>query len=174
MKLLQNKCLWLTGLSGSGKSTIANALLAALKKEGLRVKVLDGDILRTGLNADLGFTAEDRQENIRRVAHVTKLFLEEGYWVLSAFITPSESLRTLARSIVGEGQYLEIYVKASYEVCRKRDPKGLYKKVAEGKIVNFTGLDSVFETPLNPDLTVDTEADTHEETIEKILAFIRG
>lgn len=173
MTLLKNKCLWLTGLSGSGKSTIANALQATLEKEGLRVKILDGDILRTGLNVDLGFSAADRQENIRRVAHVSKLFLDEGYWVLSAFITPAESLRTLARSIVGEEDYIEIFVRASYEVCRKRDPKGLYKKVAEGKITDFTGLDSVFEIPLNPALVADTEADTHEETIQKILDFIR-
>lgn len=172
MKSLTPKCIWLTGLSGSGKSTIAHELRDVLQKEGLRIKILDGDALRASLNADLGFSISDRAENIRRSACVAKLFLDEGFWVISAFITPTENLRELAKNIIGQKDYLEIFISASYATCQKRDPKGLYKKVEGGLIRNFTGKDSSFEMPANPDFVADTENKTLKETMKEINSFI--
>jgi len=150
--------IWMYGLSGSGKSTLAHRLERALHEEGRLVKVLDGDNVRTGLNKNLGFSDEDRLENIRRVAEVAKLFADCGVVVIASFITPSNELRRLAREVVGGSDLLEVYVKASFETCAARDPKGLYAKVQAGEVKHFTGRDSGFEEPDHADLVVDTEA----------------
>lgn len=149
--------LWMYGLSGSGKSTIAAALERSLHDEGRFVVILDGDNFRDGLNSDLGFSDDDRQENVRRVAEVAKMFSAQGVIVIVSVITPRQSLRDAARKIIGS-VFSDIYVKASYETCSERDPKGLYAKVASGEIKQFTGKDSGFEEPLAPDILLDTEA----------------
>ena len=148
--------LWMYGLSGSGKSTIAAAVERSLHDSGRYVVILDGDNFRHGLNADLGFSDEDREENVRRVAEVAKMFATQGAIVIVSVITPKRSLRASARKIIGP-DFKEIYIKASFETCAQRDPKGLYAKVAAGEIKQFTGKDSGFEEPEAPDLTLDTE-----------------
>ena len=152
--------VWLYGLSGSGKSTIANALERRLHAEGWLTQILDGDNLRSGLNQNLGFTDEDRTENIRRIAEVAKLYLHTGVVTLTSFICPRRDLRALARATIGADDFLEVYVKASFEVCAERDPKGLYAKVKAGEVKHFTGKDSGFEEPAPEDgaLILDTEA----------------
>lgn len=149
--------IWMYGLSGSGKSTLANLLERRLHEDGRLVKVLDGDNIRSGLNRNLGFSDEDRRENIRRVSEVAKLFAECGVITISSFITPTNELRRLAREVVGADDLLEVYIKASFETCQARDPKGLYAKVVAGEVERFTGKDSAFEEPENPDLVIDTE-----------------
>ncbi len=166
--------VWMYGLSGSGKSTLAHRLERALHDEGRLVKALDGDNVRTGLNRNLGFSDEDRLENIRRVAEVAKLFADCGVVVVASFITPHNELRRLVREIVGDGDLLEVYVKASYETCAARDPKGLYAKVAAGEVKQFTGRDSAFEDPERPDLVIDTEALGESECLDRLLAAVRG
>ena len=161
--------IWMYGLSGSGKSTLANLLERRLHEEGRLVKVLDGDNIRSGLNRNLGFSDEDRLENIRRVAEVAKLFAECGIIVIASFITPNNSLRCLAREVIGDGDLLEVYVKASFETCAARDPKGLYAKVAAGEVKQFTGRDSAFEEPERPDLIIDTETLDEEECLSRLL-----
>ena len=148
--------LWMYGLSGSGKSTIAAAVERQLHDQGRFVVLLDGDNFRHGLNSDLGFSDEDRKENVRRVSEVAKMFASQGIIVIVSVITPKQALRNQAREVVGD-TFKEIFIKASYETCAKRDPKGLYAKVAAGEIKQFTGKDSRFEEPQNPDLLVDTE-----------------
>jgi adenylylsulfate kinase len=148
--------LWMYGLSGSGKSTIAAAVERQLHDQGRFVVILDGDNFRHGLNSDLGFSDEDRKENVRRVSEVAKMFASQGIIVIVSVITPKQALRNQAREVVGD-TFKEIFIKASYETCAKRDPKGLYAKVAAGEIKQFTGKDSGFEEPQNPDLLVDTE-----------------
>jgi adenylylsulfate kinase len=150
--------IWMYGLSGSGKSTLAHRLERELHGAGRLVKALDGDNVRTGLNKNLGFSDEDRLENIRRVAEVAKLFADCGVVVIASFITPNNELRRLARAIIGDDDLLEVYVRASYETCAARDPKGLYAKVKAGEVKQFTGKDSGFEEPDRPDLILDTEA----------------
>ncbi len=142
--------LWFTGLSGSGKSTIANAVERLLFEMGQRSYLLDGDNIRHGLNKDLGFSDQDRVENIRRIGEVAKLFVDSGLIALTAFISPFVSDRQQARSLVKEGQFLEVYIDTPLEVCEQRDPKGLYKKARAGKIANFTGIDSAYEAPVSP------------------------
>jgi adenylylsulfate kinase len=168
--------VWMCGLSGSGKSTIANATERVLHQQGRFTIILDGDNLRTGLNAGLGFSDEDRLENIRRIAEVTKILVENGAIVFISAITPRGELRDLARGIVGEKNLFEVYVKASYEACEKRDVKGLYAKAARGEIQHFTGKDGSFESPHSPDLTLETEVlaieDAAIELIEAILPRI--
>jgi len=166
---------WLYGLSGSGKSTLTLGLERKLFAEGRSVQVLDGDNIRTGLNKNLGFSEEDRLENIRRVAEVAKLFAQSGVIVLASFITPRESLRQLAREIVGEKDFLGVYVKASFEACAARDPKGLYKKAAAGGVKQFTGRDQEFEEPsaLPADLVLDTEKLDYPASLEKLYATLR-
>lgn len=159
--------LWMYGLSGSGKSTIAAALEQSLHDEGRFVMILDGDNFRHGLNSDLGFSDEDRHENVRRVAEVAKMLADQGVIVLVSVITPKEALRTLAREIIGDS-FLEIFLRASYAACAERDPKGLYAKVASGKIKQFTGKDSGFEEPEIADLMIDTEVVQPPEAVEKI------
>ena len=167
--------VWLYGLSGSGKSTLAHLLERALHDEGRATALLDGDNLRTGLNSGLGFTEDDRRENIRRVAEVAKLFVHSGIITICSFICPYRSLRSLARQVVGEADFLEVYVHASFESCTRRDPKGLYKKAAEGKVAHFTGRDSVFEEPDEgfAGLRLDTERETKEQSLERLLAAVR-
>ncbi|MDB4669536.1 adenylyl-sulfate kinase [bacterium] len=161
--------LWMYGLSGSGKSTIAAAVERSLHDAGRFVVILDGDNFRHGLNSDLGFSDEDRQENVRRVSEVARMFAGQGVIVLVSVITPKQCLRDLARETVGS-QFKEIFIKASYETCAKRDPKGLYAKVSAGEIKQFTGKDSGFEEPQEPDILVDTETISVEEATEIILA----
>ncbi|MFN0128928.1 MAG: adenylyl-sulfate kinase [Verrucomicrobiales bacterium] len=167
--------VWLYGLSGSGKSTLAHLLEAALHAEGRATVLLDGDNLRTGLNSGLGFTEDDRRENIRRVAEVAKLFVQSGVITLCSFISPYRSLRRLARQIVGEEDFLEVYVHATFASCTQRDPKGLYKKAAEGKVAHFTGRDSVFEEPDEgfTGLRLDTERESKDESLAKLLAAVK-
>lgn len=163
--------LWLYGMSGSGKSTIATDIERQLIGKGRYVVVLDGDNLRSGLNSDLGFTDEARNENVRRTAEVAKLFADQGVITLISVITPLRRFREMARDIIGS-DFKEIYIKARFETCAKRDPKGLYGKVAEGKVANFTGKDSGFEEPDNADLILDTEALTPEESASEILKIL--
>ncbi len=164
--------IWMYGLSGSGKSTLANLLERTLHEAGRMVKVLDGDNVRSGLNNNLGFSDEDRLENIRRVAEVAKLFTETGIITITSFITPREELREMARAIIGDDDFLEIYVKASYETCSDRDPKGLYAKVKAGEVKQFTGKDSAFEEPAKPDLVIDTESGSEEESLARLLEVV--
>lgn len=165
----QKPCvLWFTGLSGSGKSTLANALDQALFAEGRQTYVLDGDNVRHGLNRDLGFTDADREENIRRIGEVAKLFVNAGMIVLTAFISPFRSDRRMVRALLDEDEFIEIYVRAPLAVCEERDPKGLYKRARAGEIKNFTGLDSPYETPVKPDIIVDTADAGLEESIAVI------
>ncbi len=150
------KVIWFTGLSGSGKSTISNELEKLLNKEGFLTYTLDGDNVRNGLNKDLGFTAEDRKENIRRIGEVSKLMIDSGVIVLSTFISPFKEDRDIARNIIGEDNFIEIFIATDIEECKKRDPKGLYKKALNGEIKNFTGIDSPYEKPENPYLIIET------------------
>ncbi len=168
------KVIWLYGLSGSGKSTLATALENRLFSEGFVTTHLDGDNLRDGLNRGLGFSDSDREENIRRVAEVSKLFVQSGLICLNSFITPRESLRQLARGILGEENLLEVYVECSFEVCRSRDVKGLYRKVDAGLVPNFTGKESAFEPPARPHLILNTEATPLEESLETLYSFVLG
>lgn len=147
-------CLWLTGLSGSGKSTIAGELEHLLFKSGVKAYILDGDNVRHGLNKDLGFTAEDRKENIRRIAEVAKLFVDSGTLVITAFISPYRNERKYARDIIGE-RFVEVFVDCNIKVCEERDPKGLYKKARAGEIKNFTGISDPYEKPENAEIKID-------------------
>jgi len=164
--------IWLCGLSGSGKSTIANAAERVLHQQGRFTTILDGDNLRTGLNANLNFTDDDRLENIRRVSEVAKIFLSQGIITFVSAITPRGELRDLARGILGENLF-EVYVKASYEACEKRDVKGLYAKAARGEIAHFTGKDGSFEPPQQSDLVLNTETTTIEDAAFELLEAIR-
>ncbi len=166
------KVVWLYGLSGSGKSTLANALEKRLHSEGLHTVVLDADNVRTGLNRDLGFSDEERRENIRRAAETARLFLDAGVIVLTAFITPKRELRELARGIIGAKDFFEIFVKCSYETCARRDVKGLYAKARAGEVEAFTGRDSIFEEPENPNLLLDTEDQSLAECLEALYALV--
>jgi len=178
VQILKSKSfsIWITGLSGSGKSTIAEKLLEMFTKYGIPVKILDGDHLRKGINNNLGFSIEDRKENIRRAAEISKLFNEYGVSTINAFICPVNELRNLARSIVGSEKYIEIYLDAPLSVCEERDPKGLYAKCRKGEIAEFTGITSPFEIPENPNFTIKTYKESSEEsakrTFESILGYI--
>ncbi len=165
--------LWFTGLSGSGKSTLAHALEEKLFEMGIHTYVLDGDNIRTGLNKDLGFSPEDREENIRRIGEVAKLFVDAGIITLTAFISPYRKDRNFVRNLVDEGEFIEIYVKCPLEVCEQRDVKGLYKKAREGIIKNFTGIDDPYEEPEKPEIIVETDRETVDESVNKILSFLR-
>ena len=165
--------LWFTGLSGSGKSTVANAVERRLLAAGHHTYLLDGDNVRHGLNRDLGFTDEDRVENIRRVAETAKLFVDAGTIVLVSFISPFRSERRMARELVGEGEFIEVFVDTPLEECQRRDPKGLYKKAAEGKIKNFTGIDSPYEAPENAEIRLDTTGADPDALAERIVADLK-
>ncbi|KUP33958.1 adenylyl-sulfate kinase [Bacillus halotolerans] len=149
--------LWFTGLSGSGKSVLANAVDEKLYHMGIRSYVLDGDNIRHGLNRDLGFRTEDRIENIRRIGEVAKLFVDSGQMILTAFISPFREDRDMVRALFPDGEFLEIYVKCPLQVCEQRDPKGLYKKARNGDIKHFTGIDSPYEAPLSADLIIESD-----------------
>lgn len=164
--------IWMYGLSGSGKSTLANLLERRLHEAGRMVKVLDGDNIRSGLNNNLGFSDEDRHENIRRVSEVAKLFADSGILTICSFITPNNELRAMAREIIGNDDLLEVYVKASFETCAERDPKGLYAKVKAGEVSQFTGKDSTFEEPDRADLVIDTEAFSEKESLDRLLEAV--
>lgn len=164
--------LWFTGLSASGKSTLANAVAGALFERGCHTYVLDGDNIRHGLNKDLGFTPEDRVENIRRIGEVAKLFVDAGVIALTAFISPYREDRNKAREINGES-FIEIYVKCDLDVCEQRDPKGLYKKARAGEIPNFTGISAPYEEPESPEITIDTSHETLEQSAERVIGFLR-
>ncbi|MDF1694586.1 MAG: adenylyl-sulfate kinase [Saprospiraceae bacterium] len=168
----KSKVFWFTGLSGSGKSTIAEAFERALYNQGYFVKVLDGDNIRSGLNNNLGFSIEDRTENIRRIAEVAKLFLDSGVIVLCSFVSPTQQIRELAQSIIGEKDFIEVFVDTPLEVCEKRDVKGLYKKARAGQIKGFTGIDSPFEAPIYPTLTLSTIELSPLDCVNKLLELI--
>jgi len=163
--------IWLTGLSGSGKSTIANDLAEQLHKNGNLVYILDGDNVRLGLNKDLGFSDVDRKENIRRIAEVAKLMADAGIIVITAFISPFIEEREYAKEIIGD-DFCEVYVDASLEVCETRDPKGIYKRVRAGEIPNFTGISSPYEIPKNPNLIIDTNNLSVKESSNKIINYM--
>ncbi|MEJ2218761.1 MAG: adenylyl-sulfate kinase [Gemmatimonadota bacterium] len=164
--------LWFTGLSGSGKSTLARALEERLFERGCRVYVLDGDNVRHGLNRDLGFSHEDRTENIRRVGEVAKLFTDFGAFCITAFISPYQADRDNVRAIMAEGDFLEVFVDAPLEVCEDRDPKGLYKKARAGEIPEFTGISAPYEAPDDAEIVVSTAGRTVKECIDDIIAFL--
>ena len=164
--------LWFTGLSGSGKSTLAHALEEKLFQKGCRTFVLDGDNIRHGLNSNLDFSEKSRTENIRRVSEVSKLMMESGLIVMTAFISPFNKDRNEARKLISSGDFIEIYCKASLETCENRDVKGLYKRARAGEITNYTGIDSPYEVPENPELIVDTDKQSLEESVSSILNFL--
>ena len=161
-----------TGLSGSGKSTIAIALERELHKRGLLCRILDGDNIRSGINNNLGFSAADRVENIRRIAEVGKLFVDTGVITLAAFISPNNDIRKMAASIIGEDDFMEVYVSTPIEECERRDVKGLYAKARKGEIANFTGISAPFEAPEHPALSLDTSVLTLEESVNQLLEII--
>ncbi len=166
--------IWFTGLSGSGKSTLALALERRLHGEGRLCRVLDGDNIRSGINNNLGFSLDDRHENIRRIAEVGKLFVDTGVITIAAFISPTDRMRELARGIIGEEDFFEIYVDTPLEVCEARDVKGLYKKARAGLIKEFTGVNSDFEVPARPNLTIDTSKVSLDEGVDIIMKAIGG
>jgi adenylylsulfate kinase len=164
--------LWFTGLSGSGKSTLANAVEKRLFEKGIRTYLLDGDNIRQGVNQGLGFSAEDRKENIRRTGEVAKLFVDAGVIVLTALISPYQEDRQMVRELVNEDEFIEIYVKCPLEECEKRDPKGLYRKAREGIIPNFTGISSPYEEPETPEIIVETNKIDFEEAVDHIVSYV--
>ncbi len=168
----QAKVIWLTGLSGSGKTTIAIGVERTLQKLGFLTQVLDGDNIRTGINKNLGFSEEDRTENIRRIAEVSKLFMNCGIITINCFVSPTKAIRNIAKEIIGEGDFLEVYVNAPFEVCEQRDVKGLYKKARNGEIKNFTGLDAPFEAPKNPFLEIKTDSLSVEEAVDSVVQSV--
>lgn len=164
--------VWFTGLSGSGKSTIAIALERELQRRGMLCRILDGDNIRSGINNNLGFTEADRVENIRRIAEVSRLFIDTGVITIAAFISPNSAIREMAADIIGRDDFLEIYVNTPLEACEHRDVKGLYAKARKGEIKNFTGISAPFEAPVRPALTLDTSVLTLEESVHKLLELI--
>ncbi|MBE02755.1 adenylyl-sulfate kinase [Marinobacter lutaoensis] len=169
----QKPCLlWFTGLSGSGKSTIANALDVALHQRGYHTFLLDGDNVRHGLCKDLGFSDEDRVENIRRIGEVSKLFTDAGLIVLSAFISPFTSDRRMVRNLFPAGEFIEVFMDTPLETCEARDPKGLYEKARQGEIKHFTGIDSPYEAPEHPEVRLDTSSMTVDECVAALIAFM--
>lgn len=164
--------VWFTGLSGSGKSTIAIALERELHQRGMLCRILDGDNIRSGINNNLGFTEADRVENIRRIAEVSRLFIDTGIITIAAFISPNSAIREMAADIIGRDDFLEIYVNTPLEACEQRDVKGLYAKARKGEIKNFTGISAPFEAPVRPALTLDTSVLTLEESVRRLLELI--
>lgn len=169
----QSAILWFTGLSGSGKSTISVELEKQLHERNLRTYRLDGDNIRHGLNKNLGFSAEDRTENIRRIGEVSKLMIDAGLFTLTAFISPYKEDRDQVRQLVGNGDFIEVYVKASLDACEKRDPKGLYKKARAGEIKGFTGIDAPYEQPENPEIILDTNELSVTESAQEIIEYLK-
>ncbi|MFC4557999.1 adenylyl-sulfate kinase [Virgibacillus kekensis] len=165
--------IWFTGLSGSGKSTVSVELEKELHNLGVRTYRLDGDNVRHGLNKNLGFSPEDRTENIRRIGEVSKLMVDAGLFTLTAFISPYREDRDNVRELLDEGEFIEVYVKASVETCESRDPKGLYKKARAGEIKGFTGIDAPYEEPKNPEVTVNTDKLSIEESVQTIIEYLK-
>lgn len=161
--------VWLTGLSGSGKSTVGNALEQALFERGIKTQVLDGDNIRMGLNKDLGFSDDDRKENMRRISEVAKLFSDSGTLTITAFISPFRKERELCKQIIGSDNFVEVFVDANLETCENRDPKGLYKKARAGEIPMFTGIDSPYEEPNRPDIVLETGRFSLEQCVDKLI-----
>ena len=168
----KSRVIWFTGLSGSGKSTVANATEKLLHDMGLHTYILDGDNVRMGLNKDLGFSPEDRTENIRRITEVAKLFADAGSIVLTAFISPYREDRDNARTIIGDNDFIEIFISADLSVCESTDPKGLYKKARAGEIKGFTGIDAPYEDPINPELVVETDKYNIEECAQIVVKYL--
>ncbi len=168
------QCIWFTGLSGAGKTTIAQAVRDQLLAQGRRVYVLDGDLLRTGLNRDLGFSDQDRSENTRRVAEVARLMLDAGVTVLVALISPFEEDRRKARALFAQGQFAEVYVDAPLLVCMRRDVKGLYAKAQQDGVPAMTGMGSPYQPPSSPDLWLETGVDTLDHCVEQVMALVAG
>ncbi|WP_336783235.1 adenylyl-sulfate kinase [Paenibacillus illinoisensis] len=170
---LSRSCiLWLTGLSGSGKSTIAIKLEKYLATQNIRTFILDGDNIRFGLNKDLGFSLDDRKENIRRAGEVSKLFLEAGILTIATFISPLREFRDMVRSMHNQGDFIEVYIKCPLEICESRDPKGLYKYARAGRIKDFTGISSDYEAPLSPDIIIDTSENDANKSVEALVKFL--
>ncbi len=166
------KVIWMTGLSGSGKTTLALYLEKLLHKKGFFTQVFDADCLRATLNRDLDFSIKGRTENVRRIAEISKIFLDAGVIVINCFISPTNKIRQIAKKIIGNEDFIEVYVNSSLDACEKRDTKGLYKKARKGLIKNFTGLDSPYEVPENPDIEIDTENYSIEQAVKKLSDFI--
>ena len=164
--------VWFTGLSGSGKSTVAIALERELQRRGILCRLLDGDNIRTGINNNLGFSEEDRIENIRRIAEVSKLFVDTGIVTLAAFISPMRQMRQMAADIIGRDDFIEVYVSTPVEECERRDVKGLYARARKGEIKNFTGISAPFEAPENPALAIDTSRLSLQQSVEAVLQLI--
>ncbi|MCK5688561.1 adenylyl-sulfate kinase [Myxococcota bacterium] len=169
----RSRVLWFTGLSGSGKSTVAHAVEEALFHKGWYTYLLDGDNVRHGLNANLGFSDADRKENIRRIGEVAKLFVDSGALIFAAFISPFRADRDTVRALLEPGEFIEIYIRADLKTCESRDPKGLYKKARAGQIPDFTGIDSPYEEPQNPELIVDTSKDDLESCVAQVVDYIQ-
>lgn len=164
--------IWLTGLSGCGKSTIATGLQKELFKRNCNVYILDGDNIRHGLNGDLGFSPEDREENIRRIGEVAKLFADAGIIAITSFISPYRKDRDCNRALLKAGEFIEVYVKAPLEICEQRDPKGLYQKAREGVIAEFTGISAPYEEPLKPELALETDKLSVDESVQTVLEYL--
>jgi len=168
----RSKVLWMTGLSGSGKTTIAIGLEQELYRKGFITQILDGDNVRTGINMNLGFSNEDRWENIRRIAEVSKLFLNCGIITINCFVSPTKEIREQARNIIGENDFIEIYIDSPLEICEQRDVKGLYSKARAGSITDFTGISAPFEPPVAPHLIINTDKLSVNESINKIVDYL--
>ncbi len=168
----RSKVIWLTGLSGAGKTTLAKHLEAALFTRGYLTQILDGDNIRTGINSNLGFSNQDRLENIRRIAEVSKLFMQCGVITINCFISPTEDIREIAREIIGRNDFIEIYVNSPLNICEARDVKGLYSRARKGEIKNFTGIDSPFDPPQNFDIEIRTDMISIEESVKRLLDLV--
>jgi adenylylsulfate kinase len=168
----RSKVIWLTGLSGAGKTTLATHLEEELFSRGFLTQVLDGDNIRTGVNNNLGFSEQDRNENIRRIAEISKLFLHCGIITINCFISPTEEIREMARKIIGEEDFIEVYVNSPLNVCEARDVKGLYSRARRGEIQDFTGIDSPYETPYNIDVEIRTDLLSIDESVKKLLEIV--
>ncbi len=168
----KGKVVWMTGLSGAGKTTLAISIEKALAFRGFLTQVFDADFIRATINRDLDFSLEGRLQNIYRIAHLSRFFLDSGYIVINCFISPTHHIRYLAKKIIGESDYIEVFVNASLEVCEQRDPKGLYKNVRENKIKNFTGIDSPYEPPISPDIELNTEIFPKEELVDTFINYL--
>ncbi len=164
--------VWFTGLSGSGKSTVALSVERELHRRGILCRILDGDNIRAGINNNLGFSAEDRRENIRRIAEVGKLFVQTGIVTLACFVSPTEDIRSLARQIIGADDFLEVFVSTPIEECERRDVKGLYARARRGEVKDFTGVSAPFEAPSNPSLSIDTSRLSLEESTQRVVDLI--
>ena len=161
--------IWMTGLSGSGKSTVAIGVERELQKRGILCRILDGDNIRAGINSNLGFSAEDRKENIRRIAEIGKLFVDTGIVTIACFVSPTLELRQMAREIIGPDDFREVYIATPLEECERRDVKGLYARARKGEVKDFTGISAPFEAPMNPDLSLDTSQMTLKDEVEAVV-----